>query len=95
MNWSEYKKGMDAIEKGRMKELEIVAQLISRRKELGITQRELSDKTGLHQSAIARFEREGVIPRLDTLDKIAKALGLRITLVEDENAATNEPIKAS
>ncbi|MBT2216500.1 hypothetical protein KK120_11775 [Virgibacillus dakarensis] len=43
----------------------------------------------MKQPAIARLENEAVIPHLDALEKLAKALGLKIVLI-DENAATSE-----
>ncbi|MBP3039898.1 helix-turn-helix domain-containing protein [Bacillaceae bacterium Marseille-Q3522] len=51
-----------------MKQIEIVAHLVSRRKILGLSQRDLAEKSGLKQFAIARLEKEGVIPRLVTLE---------------------------
>lgn len=89
MNWEDYKKEITALDPQELEQIEIVAQLIVRRKQMGLTQRDLADKTGLKQAAIARLEREAVIPRLDTLEKIAKALGLKLTLV-DEEACTSE-----
>ncbi|MEK4181705.1 helix-turn-helix domain-containing protein [Aeribacillus sp. FSL K6-1121] len=84
MNWEEYKKEITAIDREELEQIEIVAQLIARRKQMGLTQSDLAKKAGLKQSAIARLEREAVIPRLDTLEKIARALGLKLALVDEE-----------
>lgn len=89
MNWADYKKQITALNQTEIKQLEIVAQLISRRKQLGYTQNELAERSGLKQSAIARLEREGAVPRLDTLEKVSHALGLTIALT-DENSTTKE-----
>lgn len=82
MNWADYKRQITALDQTEIEQLEIVAQLISRRKKLGITQYELAERSGLKQSAIARLEREGAVPRLDTLEKVSHALGLKIALIE-------------
>lgn len=63
----------------------IISDLIKRRKELGLTQRKLAKRANLHQTAIARLEKEGAIPRLDTLEKVAKALNAEIVLVEKKD----------
>jgi transcriptional regulator with XRE-family HTH domain len=83
MNWADYKKHITSLDQEELEQIELVAQLIIRRKKLGLTQRDLAEKTGLKQTAIARLEREGAIPRLDTLEKVSKALGLRVALVDD------------
>ncbi|MGN7387953.1 helix-turn-helix domain-containing protein [Sporosarcina sp. SAFN-015] len=83
MKWADYKKQITALTPREVHEIEIVAQLIHRRIQLGLTQQEVADRAGLKQTAIARLEKEHAIPRLDTLDKVAQALGLRLTLVED------------
>jgi len=91
VKWADYKKQITVLDQEEIKELEIVAQIISRRKKLGITQSQLAEAAGLQQSAIARLEREGAVPRLDTLNKVSKALGLKLALVSDEeNSATTE-----
>lgn len=53
---------------------QIAEQLTSRRQELGLSQQELARLVGTTQSAIARLERGGRPPRIDTLLKIADAL---------------------
>lgn len=52
----------------------VVAQVVARRVELGLSQRELADLCGTTQSAIARFESATRPPKLDTLAGIADAL---------------------
>lgn len=59
---------------------EIVARLVSKRLELGVSQRELARRTDIKQPMIARIEKFESIPRLDTLVKIALALDLKINL---------------
>lgn len=52
----------------------VVAQVVARRTELGLSQRELADLCGTTQSAIARFESATRPPKLDTLASVAEAL---------------------
>ncbi len=53
---------------------QIADRVSARRVELGLSQRELAQLVGTTQSAIARLERGGRPPRIDTLLKIAGAL---------------------
>jgi|SRR5690625_1307390 len=87
MKCADYKKQITALNQTEVKQIEIVAQLIQRRINLGLTQTELANKSGLKQAAIARLESEKAIPRLDTLEKVTSALGLKITLVEESRAS--------
>ena len=50
------------------------------RRAAGLSQRELSRRTGVPQSAIARIERGQQIPRADTLEKLLKACGFELRL---------------
>lgn len=52
--------------------------LIFRRKELGLSQRDLSLITGIKQSAIARIEKGKLKPRLDTILVLLRALDLKL-----------------
>jgi predicted transcriptional regulator len=52
----------------------IADRVADRRIEKGLSQRELAELCGTTQSAIARLERGGRPPRIDTLLRIAEAL---------------------
>jgi transcriptional regulator with XRE-family HTH domain len=56
---------------------EIIAK---RRVSLDLSQRELAELTGTTQSAIARLERGGRPPRIDTLLRIANALDCELVV---------------
>ena len=61
---------------------QIADKVAERRNEKGLSQRELAELVGTTQSAIARLERGGRPPRIDTLLNIADALDcdLRVEL---------------
>ncbi len=50
------------------------------RRAAGLSQRELSRRAGVPQSAIARIERGLQIPRADTLERLLKACGFELRL---------------
>lgn len=89
--WNQFSKelgAIDEIERQAIKQTaHIVSELVRRREALGWTQRELADRSGLKQSAIARLESSPTIPRLDTIQKVATALGLQFSLIGIEEAA--------
>ncbi len=58
----------------------IAAKVAARRTHLGLSQRELAERVGTTQSAIARLERGGRPPRIDTLLRIAEALDCDLTV---------------
>lgn len=57
---------------------EFAAKLVKARLSKNLTQSQLAKIIGLNQSAIARIENQGVIPRIDTIVKIAKALEMEL-----------------
>ncbi len=75
----EFKKEWDALEL----EFQIQAALMQARIDADMTQAELAKKSGVRQSNISRIESGAVLPRLDTLETLARALGkqLKITMV--------------
>jgi transcriptional regulator with XRE-family HTH domain len=50
------------------------------RRTAGFSQRELSRRTGVPQSAIARIERGQQMPRADTLERLLEACGFELRL---------------
>ena len=61
--------------------VEIIDYLVKIRQDKGWTQQELGKAICLTQSVIARFESKKVIPRLDTVLKIARALDCELKVV--------------
>ena len=53
---------------------QIAEQVVAQRRVRDLSQQELAELCGTTQSAIARFERGGRPPRIDTLLRIAEAL---------------------
>lgn len=56
-------------------EFEVMRAVIRARLESKLTQKELSEKTGIRQSNISRIERGATIPNISTLKTLAKGLG--------------------
>ncbi len=61
-------------------EAALIEKLVRRREQLGLRQADLGSIVGMKQSAIARFERSANIPKFDTIMKIAKGLGMKISV---------------
>lgn len=59
---------------------QIADQVAARRQALDLSQRQLAELTGTTQSAIARLERGGRPPRIDTLLGIAEALDCQLVV---------------
>jgi transcriptional regulator with XRE-family HTH domain len=50
------------------------------REKRGLSQRELAERLGTTQSAVARLEAGNVSPSLPTLDEVANALGVELVV---------------
>lgn len=59
----------------------IIDLLIQQRHNQGMTQKQLAQSASLTQSVIARLESKKAVPQLDTLIKVASALGCNLALV--------------
>lgn len=75
----EFKKEYDALEP----EFAVVRAILEARREKGITQKDLSDLTGIAQGDISKLENGNANPSVKTLKRIASAMGktLRIEFV--------------
>jgi transcriptional regulator with XRE-family HTH domain len=62
------------------------------RTEAGLTQAELARRMGTTQSAIARMEGGGTRPTLETLEKLATAVGAELVVGVGENLSGNRTI---
>ena len=70
----EFKKEYDALEG----EFAIIQALIDARHAAGLTQKELSAKTGIAQGDISKLERGTGNPSLRTLNRLAEGMGMRL-----------------
>ena len=62
-------------------EKELIEATIKAREEAKISQRDLAEKAGMKQSAIARIEKMKVSPSVDTLNHLLFQLGYRLKIV--------------
>ncbi len=74
---SKYKKAYDDLEI----EFRIYEALIRTRIEKKLTQKQLAEKLGIAQSALARFESGRTNPTLSFLQKVTRGLGLKLTII--------------
>lgn len=61
-------------------ELDLIAQIIKTRKEKGLTQKDIAEKSGLTQQMISRIEKREYPPSLRNLVKVADALDSKLQL---------------
>jgi len=73
---SEFKSEWDDLEP----EYQVIRAMIEARQEKNITQKELSDLTGIAQADISRLENGNANPSLRTLQRLAAGLGMTIKL---------------
>ena len=59
---------------------ELVVKIINRRNELGLSQKELAERAGTHQSRISKIESAELDVRLSTLIDIAEALETELNI---------------
>jgi transcriptional regulator with XRE-family HTH domain len=60
--------------------IRLAAEVRELREKRGLSQRELAERLGTTQSAVARLEAGSVSPSLPTLDKLADALGVELVV---------------
>ena len=97
--WEDYKNNLKAVsteEKENIENIEelagIIGAMIMRREQLGISQRELAQKCGVTQSALARLETCKATPQIDTMLKVLKPLGLTLSVVPMRDTTQHKTI---
>ena len=82
--WTQIKSALTSLSDAEKEEIEIISaiitEMINQRNALGISQRERETLTGINQAAISRVESMKNIPQLDTLIRLMKPLGLKLTV---------------
>ena len=71
-----FKKEYDALRP----EMAIIQAMIDARKDSGMTQKELSEKTGINQADISKLENGTANPSLRTLQRLADGMGMVLKL---------------
>ncbi len=61
-------------------ELTIAQAMIDARKESGLTQKQLSERTGIAQADISKLERGNANPSLRTLQRLAAGMGMNVKI---------------
>ena len=79
----EVKKEYDALEP----EYDIIQAMIDARKSQNLTQKELSERTGITQADISRIEKGIRNPSLEMLKRLAHGLGMQLRLVFEPDKA--------
>lgn len=72
----DFKEEWDSLEP----EFQIIKSIIDSRNELSLTQKDLSDLTGIHQSEISKIENGNANPSLKTLERLANAFGKKLKI---------------
>lgn len=72
----EFKTEWDRLQPG----FQIIKSVIDSRAELSMTQKDLSELTGIHQSEISKIENGCANPSLKTLERLASAFGKKLKI---------------
>lgn len=80
----------DAMPRKKRRELQFAARLAAFRKAHGLTQVQLSERTGISQRAISSYEAQGSYPPADVVASLARGLGVST----DELLGLKAPPKA-
>ena len=79
------------IEKANM-EYQLIKNIVQIRKELGLTQSDVSELSGLTQQMVSRFETYNRLPTLTTLIKYIDSLGYKIELKKKSEKDKSEKV---
>ena len=72
----EFKEEWEALEP----EFSVMQAMIDARKSAGLTQKQLSEKTGITQADISKLESGNANPSLRTLQRLASGMGMKVKI---------------
>lgn len=61
-------------------EIAVIRAMVDARKASGLTQKDLSEKTGIAQGDISKLENGNANPSLKTLQRLAEGMGMKLKL---------------
>ena len=61
-------------------EFSVMQAMIDARKSTGLTQKQLSEKTGITQADISKLESGNAYPSLRTLQRLASGMGMKVKI---------------
>lgn len=61
-------------------EFSVIQAVIDARKSIGLTQKQLSEKTGISQADISKLENGNTNPSLRTLQRLASGMGMKVKI---------------
>ena len=85
----EFKAEWDALDP----EFSVIEAMLKARKESGLTQKQLSERTGIAQTDISKLERGNANPSLRTLQRLAAGMGMKVKIeFVPASVRTSEPV---
>ncbi len=82
--WEQARKQIHSLPEPENQEIihmaQLVARIIERRQPLVLTHKQLAQRAGLKQAAVARLESATTIPRVDTLLRVSNSLNMQLSL---------------
>ena len=61
-------------------EFSVIEAMLKARREAGLTQKQLSERTGIAQTDISKLERGNANPSLRTLQRLAAGMGMKVKI---------------
>jgi transcriptional regulator with XRE-family HTH domain len=68
----------------------IIDQLISRRKELHLTQQDVANATGMKRANVTRIESKKYTPTLEVLNRYADCMGMKLNMTLEKKEDRGE-----
>lgn len=88
MNNDEFRKEYEAIQP----ELDVIRAMVDARNSVNMTQKELSERTGISQADISKIENGTRNPSLNLLKRLAEGMGMTLKIESCPNIANNFPL---